>query len=137
MVSERKSLTTKLHAQTKLLVLVGKNSHWNCCVKKVLLKILQHAQKVICAQMLKAQVFSCEFCEISKNTFFTEHRRWLLLAQVFSCEYCEISKNNYFEERLQIAASGFTHLKPILAQCSISIYSVKTLENQTLGKLFF
>ena len=25
------------------------------------------------------QVFSCEFWEISKNTFFTEHLRWLLL----------------------------------------------------------
>ena len=25
------------------------------------------------------RVFSCEFCEISKNTFFTEHLRWLLL----------------------------------------------------------
>ena len=22
---------------------------------------------------IRAQVFSCEFCEISKNTFFTEH----------------------------------------------------------------
>ena len=29
-----------------------------------------------------AQVFSCEFCEISKNTFFTEHLRWLLLDLV-------------------------------------------------------
>ena len=27
-----------------------------------------------------AQVFSCEFCEIFKNTFFTEHLRWLLLS---------------------------------------------------------
>ena len=26
-----------------------------------------------------AQVFFCEFCERSKNTFFTEHLRWLLL----------------------------------------------------------
>ena len=26
-----------------------------------------------------AQVFSCEFCEISKNTFFIEHLWWLLL----------------------------------------------------------
>ena len=26
------------------------------------------------------QVFSCEFCEISKNTFFTEHARQLLLT---------------------------------------------------------
>ena len=24
-------------------------------------------------------MFSCEFCQISKNTFFTEHLRWLLL----------------------------------------------------------
>ena len=29
------------------------------------------------------QVFSCEFCEISKHTFFTEHR-WLLLYFVSS-----------------------------------------------------
>ena len=28
------------------------------------------------------QVFSCEFCEISKNTFFTEHLWWLLLKWV-------------------------------------------------------
>ena len=27
----------------------------------------------------QTQVFSCEFCEIFKNTFFMEHRRWLLL----------------------------------------------------------
>ena len=26
-----------------------------------------------------AQVFSCEFCELFKNTFFTEHLWWLLL----------------------------------------------------------
>ena len=26
-----------------------------------------------------AQAFSCEFCKISKNTFFIEHLRWLLL----------------------------------------------------------
>ena len=26
-----------------------------------------------------AQLFSCEFCEIFKNTFLTEHLRWLLL----------------------------------------------------------
>ena len=28
-----------------------------------------------------AQVFSCEFCEISKKTFFTEHLWWLLLLR--------------------------------------------------------
>ena len=30
-----------------------------------------------------AQTFSCEFYEISKNTFFTEHLRWLLLELFF------------------------------------------------------
>ena len=29
-----------------------------------------------------AQVFSCEFCEIAKNAFLTEHLRWLLLILV-------------------------------------------------------
>ena len=29
-----------------------------------------------------AQVFSCEFCEISKNTFFTEHLWWLRLFYI-------------------------------------------------------
>ena len=27
------------------------------------------------------------------------------LAQVFSCEFCEISKNNFFAEHLQVTAS--------------------------------
>ena len=30
-----------------------------------------------------AQVFSCEFCDISKNTFFTEHLWWLLMNSIF------------------------------------------------------
>ena len=32
-----------------------------------------------------AQMFSCEFCEIFKNTFFTEHLRWLLLKYFDVC----------------------------------------------------
>ena len=42
-----------------------------CFVKKVFLEILQNSQSL-------AQVFSCGFCEMSKNTFFTEHFRWLI-----------------------------------------------------------
>ena len=30
-----------------------------------------------------AQVFSCEFCEIFKDTFFTEHLRTSASAQIF------------------------------------------------------
>ena len=57
--------------------------------KKVFLEISQHSQENTCTRvsfliklqasgnLLKketlAQVFSCEVCEISINTFFTEH----------------------------------------------------------------
>ena len=61
-----------------------------CSVKKVLLDISQNPQENICVRfsfLIKlqdfglqldekgtlAQVFSCEFCEILKNTFFIEH----------------------------------------------------------------
>ena len=54
-------------------------------VKKVLLEILRNSlENTSGLQLYKkketlALVFSFEFCEISKNTFFTEHLRWLLL----------------------------------------------------------
>ena len=68
-----------------------------CSLKKVFLEISQYSQENTCTGvsfLLKllgcnvikketpAQVFSCEFFEISKNTFFTEHLRWLLLKKV-------------------------------------------------------
>ena len=40
------------------------------------------------------QVFSCEFCEISKNNFFTEHFRWLLLPLVSLAKIRKISNSN-------------------------------------------
>ena len=57
-----------------------------CSIKKVFLKILQNLQEnnrtrvtfLIKLQAKKetlAQVFSCEFCNIFKSTFFTEHLR--------------------------------------------------------------
>ena len=70
-----------------------RSSHQRCSVKKVFLEISENSQKNNCARdafLIKlqilllrpatlfkkeslAQVFFCEFCEISKNTFFTEH----------------------------------------------------------------
>ena len=44
-------------------------------MKKGVLEISENSEltyKFIKKETL-AQVFSCEFCEISKNTFFTEH----------------------------------------------------------------
>ena len=61
-----------------------------CPVKKVFWEISQNSQENTCAgasfliKLIKketlAQVFSCEFCEIYKNTFLKAHLRWLLLA---------------------------------------------------------
>ena len=67
-----------------------RNSHGRCFIKKGFLEILQNSQESTCATALfliklqalalqlylketVAQVFSYEFCEISKNTFFTEY----------------------------------------------------------------
>ena len=33
-----------------------------------------------------AQVFSCEFCEIFKNTFFKENTRWLPLSSAYNTD---------------------------------------------------
>ena len=54
-----------------------------CSVKKVFLEISQNLQENTCSRVFieketLAQVFSCEFCEVSKNTYF--HRTPLLVA---------------------------------------------------------
>ena len=68
-----------------------------CSVKKVILEISQNSQEHNCASVsfsiklqdcnfikkeTLAHVFSCEFYEISKNSFFTEHLRLLLLMLI-------------------------------------------------------
>ena len=52
-----------------------RSSHRRCSVEKMFLKTSQNYQKNPCARVsfllkLLAQVFSCEFCKIFKNTFF-------------------------------------------------------------------
>ena len=59
-------------------------------VKKVFLKISPNSLKKACVNvsfLIKiketlAQVFSCKFDKIIKNTFFIKHLRWLLLFLV-------------------------------------------------------
>ena len=49
-----------------------RNSHTEEFSKKEFLEISENSQENTCARasfLIKAQVFSCEFCEISKNTF--------------------------------------------------------------------
>ena len=56
--------------------------------KKVFLEILQNSQENTCARvsfLIKSQAQACNFINIIKKDS---------LAQVFSCEFCKISKNN-------------------------------------------
>ena len=68
----------------------SRSSHWRCSVKKGVLRNFAKFTGKHLSQSLffnkvaglrpakketLAQVFSCEFCEISKNTFSTEHLR--------------------------------------------------------------
>ena len=65
---------------------ICRSSHHRCSIKKCVLRnFTKFTGKNLCqglffnkvAGLIKlqtlAQVFSCEFCEISKNTFFREH----------------------------------------------------------------
>ena len=65
----------------------GRSSHQRCSMRKgVLRNLTEFTGKHFCQRLFfnkvavhfikkepLVQVFSCEFCEISKNTFFTEH----------------------------------------------------------------
>ena len=58
-----------------------------CSVRNMFLKISQNSQKNTCVRVFfliklqnLAQVLSCEFCKVFKNSFFIEHLWWLLLS---------------------------------------------------------
>ena len=58
------------------------------------LEISQNSQENTCARVCNfikkdtlAQVFSCEFCDISKNTFFTEHLWTTASELIFMQDY--------------------------------------------------
>ena len=63
----------------KVFLEISQNSQENTCViVSFLIKLQAWACKFIKKETL-AQIFSCEFCGVSENTFFKEHLWWLLL----------------------------------------------------------
>ena len=60
----------KMHWQHSNLTKNHSSSHWRCSVKKGVLR--NEACNFVKKETL-AQMFSCEFYEISKNNFFTQH----------------------------------------------------------------
>ena len=66
----------------KVFLEISQNSEENtCAIASFLIKLQAWACKFIKKETLP-QVFSCEFCEISKNTFSTEHLQTTLLDLV-------------------------------------------------------
>ena len=68
-------------------------------VKKVFLDMSPNSQENTCARgsfLVKLQAYF-----IKKES----------LAQVFSCAFCEISKNTFFTEHLRTAASPFNYIR--------------------------
>ena len=52
------------------------------CVEGIMPRFRSSLPEVFCNFIKKetlVQLFSCEFCEVFKNIFFTEHLRWMLL----------------------------------------------------------
>ena len=67
-----------------------------CSVRKGFIETLQISQENACARasfLIKLQVLCLQFTE--KQT----------LAQVFSCEFCKISKKTFFTEHLWVTTS--------------------------------
>ena len=68
-----------------------------CSVKKVFLEILQNSQENICARvsfLIKSQSWACSF--IKKET----------VAQMFYCEFCKVSKNTFSYRTHTVAVSA-------------------------------
>ena len=78
-----------------------------CSVKKVFLEISENPQESTCARvtfLIKLQALACAF--IKKET----------LAQLFSCEFFEISKNTFSYRTFPVAASVIPPFKGALMQ---------------------
>ena len=91
-----------------------------CSVKNVFLEISQNSQKKTCARVSlfnKVQASSCNF--IKKET----------LAQVLSCQFCKISKNTFSYRTLPVTASSFL-IKPLFYLTENSEQKSKYLKNE-------
>ena len=74
-------------------MLIGRSNHQSCSTEKGILKISQENTCARVSFLKKLQAFACNF--IKKET----------LWHVFSCEFCEIFINTFFTEHLWETAS--------------------------------
>ena len=95
--SERQSILVKkllYYSASSFLSAHWRSSHWRCSARKgVLGNFVKFLGKHPCQSLFFNKVAACNF--IKKET----------LAQVFSCEFCVISKNTFSTEHLWPTAS--------------------------------
>ena len=79
-----------------------RSSHRRCSVKKdVLRNLAKFTGKHLCRSLFFNKVRKPQGCNFIKKE---------ILAQVFSCEFIEISKNTFSTEHLRTTASGNDYL---------------------------
>ena len=71
------------------------------------------------------QVFSCEFCEVFKDTFFIEHFWWLLLYVLFQASYVPLMAIGVVLESFLLTLNSYLthHQKKSLADALQKKYS--------------
>ena len=73
---------------------------------------------MLCLHGLEAKVMLCKSshwrCSVKIGVWPPALLKKEALAQVFSCEFCEILKNNFFTENLWTIASSYGSLRRLL-----------------------
>ena len=79
-----------------------RSSHRRCSVKKMFSNISQKSQENTCARVSFLTCVRVFFNKVSVQCNFIKKET---LEKVFCCEFCEISNNTFFTEHLWAAAS--------------------------------
>ena len=109
----------------KVLLEISQNSQKNTCGRVSFSIKLQALDNFVACNFIKketlAQMFSCEFCEISKNTFFTKHlwatacilyiSEWNVLSQCLTGIYQNILYTYFYWNFLQKISVVFCLVK--------------------------
>ena len=66
------------------------------------------------------QVFSCEYCEVFKNSFFIEHLWWLLLWFFFCFFFCFFFYSHLIGDIIPVVACGDVRSLVIQEWCSLT-----------------
>ena len=85
-------------------------SHWRFSVRKgVLRNFAKFLGKLLCQSLFLIKLQASHSFSIKLQTWGLQLFKKETVAQVFSCEFCEISKNTSLTQHLWVTASGNSH----------------------------